>query len=308
MNKRIVYIFNTVSGVGLGHYSRLRALRHWLNQVLGNDSVIIGWGTSNSWLSPLVDNDAQFFYDGEILPYLINFEPDIVILDSYNTEQLQFIAEHLHLPIKVTFAEGLTSRRIKGFDVLLDPTLSIIGSIGPEKIISGLDAIVLNKENYIREDLSKSCLDGVFFNFGKSKAATQMLDRLVNYGCFGQMLDVRPGSSFGIFSVAGLSKVNIGELNRHAAKVVVTAGQAMWEAALNRSTFYLVALTSTHTDLIKRLGNHCLLRLNPVPISEDFGIEVHHCVPTPETRQRLDDPKISALNIAKTICAASSRD
>ena len=166
MDKRIVYIFDTFSGVGLGHYARSRALRHWLNPVFGSDSIIIGWGASNSRLSPPLDSDVKILCGSEIFTCLNSFVPDVVILDSYNSEQLQFVAEHLHLPVKVTYAEALSAQRISGFDVLLDPTLSVADSIGPEKILSGLDAVVLNKENYIHEDFSKSLLDGVFFKEG----------------------------------------------------------------------------------------------------------------------------------------------
>jgi hypothetical protein len=301
MSKRIAYLFDACAGVGIGHYARVRAMRYWLNQVFGDDSVIIGWGDATGRLSPLVEASTQFAGGAEMFSHLSAFSPDVVVVDSYDGEQLQAVVEQFHVPVKLAFAEAFATQWVNGFDVLLDPTLVAVGSGRPEKFITGVDAVLLNKENYIHQDGSKDYLGGVFFNCGKSEMAARLLVQLRSDDSFGRGLDVKPGSGFGVFSVAKRANISVGDLNRHAAQVVVAAGQALWEAALNRESFYLAALTPSHADLLERLARHGVLRLRPAPELSDAEFAVYHCAPTPATRQRLSDPETSARNIAQAI-------
>lgn len=306
MSKRIAYLFDASAGVGIGHYARMRALRYWLNQVLGDDSVIIGLGDANSRLSPLVDASTQFVGLAEILSNLGAFSPDVVVVDSYDSEQLQAVVDQFHLPVKLAFTDAFATQWVNGFDVLLDPTLVAVGSSRPEKFITGVDAVLLNKENYLLEDGSKDFLGGVFFNCGQSEMAARLLVRLRSTDRFGPELNVKPGSGFGVFSLAERESISVGDLNRHAAQVVVGAGQALWEAALNRETFYVAALTPTHADLLERLARHDVLRLCTEPALSDTEFAVYHCTPTPVTRQRLRDPETSVRDIARAILTAHS--
>ncbi len=304
MRKRIAYLFNACSGVGIGHYARVRALRYWLNQVLGDDSVIVGWGDATSRLSPLVDAGTKFAGDAEILSHLSTFLPDVVVVDSYDSEQLQAVVDRSHVPVKLAFAEAFVTQWVNGFDVLLDPTLVAVGSGRPETFITGVDAVLLNKENYLHEDGLKDYLGGVFFNCGKSEVAARLLVRLRSDECFGRGLEVMPGSGFGVFSIAERVNISIGDLNRHATQVVVAAGQALWEAALNRETFYLAALTPAHAALLERLARHGVLCLRPAPALSDTEFAVYQCMPTPATRQRLRDPETTVREIAQAILTA----
>lgn len=301
MSHKIAYVFDVCAGVGVGHYSRIRAMRHWLGRIFGDNSVTIGWGDHSRRSSPLINADVQLATCAEVSSCLSTLSPDVVVIDSYKSEQLQFIADQFHVPVKLAFAEAFTADWIDGFDLLLDPTFVAVGSDRPERFITGVNAVLLNIENYLSCDSLQSSLDGVFFNCGKSEIAERFLTRLRSDERLGRKLEVTSGSSFGVFSISEHAHISIGDLNRYAAEVVVAAGQALWEAALNRESFYLAALTPAHANLLDRLARYGVLSLRQVPVLSDVEFPVYHCLPTTATRQRLREPEMSVREIAQAI-------
>lgn len=305
MSKRIAYLFDARSGVGIGHYARVRALRHWLTQIFGYDSVIIGWGDGASQLNSLVDVNTQFARGAKMFSHLSGFLPEVIVIDSYDIEQLHSIVQWSPPSVKLAFAEAFATEWIDGFDVLLDPTSVAFGRGRSERIIAGVDAVLLNKENYSLEDGLRDLPNGIFFNCGKSALAAQMLERLGSSDSLGEALRVKPGKCFGLFSIPDGLNVSIGDLNRLASEVVVSAGQALWEAALNRESFYLVALSPVHLDLLDRLVCDGALQIHPTSVLSDTEFVIFRCEPTLTTRQRLRNPETSARKIARVILEAN---
>lgn len=301
MKKRVAYLFDASDAVGLGHYARVRAMRHWLCQVFGNDNSTFGWCDGIFYPNKIYDEDINFCNTSQLLAQVKSFSPDVIVIDSYDIAQLRVVANHIDTPVKLAFAEAFSIQWVSGFNILLDPTLMCVGMDRPERFITGVDAILLNKENYLYSSVINHCLRGVFYNCGNSEMAGQLLLSLRYKDFLGEGLEIKPGSSFGLFNVENHADVSIGDLNRHSSEVLVSAGQALWEATVNRDSFYIAALTASHCDLLERLQLHGVLTLSQVTATGASKFPIFHCAPSVHIRQRLREPSESVRKIARAI-------
>jgi hypothetical protein len=298
MTCRIVYVFDATHGVGIGHYARSRALCYWLDQALGYaGGVMIGWIDSSEKNREMIDAGTKLVDGDNISKLLKSLSPDLIFVDSYNHSQLRAVVEKFGTIPKVSFAEALESEWIPGFDVLLDPTFASESIPQHRKCISGIDAVLLNKENYVYSSGLDGEFDGVFFSCGQSEVAEKLGRDMRAYEYFSRALDVRPASMFGTFFMRGHGTVTVGDMNKGATEVVVSAGQSLWEASLNRDSFYLVPLNSQHTSILSRLSEHGVLRLESVSSLVDEKFEIYQCKVPLSTRKRILEPVELAKNI-----------
>lgn len=267
------FLFDASHEAGLGHYSRARAFALQFQKILPELKVsYLGIGTAGMKLHPKIPSEVQAvgFTDQEPMA-LLKKPMEFLFVDSYRAQdrvaallnRLRACAPELKIAL---FCDQVWDfQKIPQPNLILDSTYALDGVFvpGQVKVFSGPAAVMLNPE-YRGSEEAVRVIPGAVCMLGGTPLADRAFDALRVMKFFGHENLRRSvsGSAFGYSALSDFSsEVPTRNIMRDAEKLIVTAGQTLWEAALQRKEFFLLPLNGAHRDILKRLTDKGILHI-----------------------------------------------
>ena len=256
--REILFLFDADSNSGLGHYSRIRAYSFYFEKYKKKIKTnLIGLVEKKACVHPIIPKNIRIKTHDEV-KYIFDCNHEyVVFLDSYNQIFCKYFYEIKNelrcIKKLVSFCDDGRLSIIKNSDIIIDSTYSVQGEC--KEIVSGVDAVVLNPECYLNDVCRYDELKNeTVFLLGNSPLSAKFLAAGDWGALFPNKVDTYPGHDFSYYKFESCkSEINIGSITKYADTIVVSAGQSLWEASLNKDMIYVVPLNKDQYDILKRL-------------------------------------------------------